>query len=179
MTAQPRFPEARRQKYLTGLADEQLAKDDAATALLTSAEAAAEAETKRRVRLGNEVIRHRKVRLEAVGRCEAAAQSFTAAVAEVLESAGHERAAMTELSGPHADTLADVSIMRRFSRYLSHELRQLSGPTGAKFGEIRLCNYFRANLSWEDAERRTASALPGREGNGADDDQPLNKGDTL
>ena len=169
MTAkQAIFPNSRQVAFLTGLADEALAEQDKAAAILSAAEVAKEAQTRERLRLGNAVIKYRAARLKAVGRCEVAAKAFTDAVAEVIKAAGQERDAMTELSGPHADTLADVSIMRRLSRYLSHELRKLSGPTGTSFGEIQLCHYFRASLSWEAAERRTASALPGHEGNGAD-----------
>ena len=96
---------------------------------------------------------------------------------ELCEAAGMEREAMAGLSGPHPDVLADVSITRRLSRYLSHELRQLTGPTATRFGEIRLCNFFRSSLSWEAAERRTASTLPDHEGNGVADDKPVNRGD--
>ena len=177
MGTQARTPAARRTAYLHGLADTAIAEQDRAAALLTAQEAAKEAQTRERLRLGNAVIKHRAARLEAVGRCEAAAKAFTGATAEVLAAAALEREAMADLSGAHADILADVSILRRLSRYLSHELRQLTGPTASRFGEIRLCNFFRSSLSWEAAERRTASTLPGHEGNGAADDKPVNRGD--
>ena len=163
-------PRDREAAYLHELAQEALAARDAEAQILNAAEAAREAREAKNMKLAIAVQKHRKARFAAVGRCEAAAKAFTEAVAEVIKAAGQERAAMTELSGPHADTLADVSINRRLSRYLSHQLRQLSGPTATRFGEIQLCNYFRANLSWQDAERRIAAALPGHEGNGAVDD---------
>lgn len=167
MTAKQTFPDSRRQAFLTGLADEQLARDDAAAALLSAAEAAKEAETKRRIKLGNEVIRHRKARLEAVGRCEQAAVAFTDAVKVLVDVAENERRDLVALGeGKHADLLNKASLERRISRYLSHQLRSLSSPVAPRFGDIGLASWFRPSVDWRTAEARTCAALAGKEGNG-------------
>ncbi len=153
------FPSARQAEYLGGLADEALAAEDATKAILTTVEAEKEAQTRERLRLGNAAIKYRAARLEAMGRCEAAAKAFTDAVRDVVYEAGQERAALVELKEGHADLLTEAAIYRRMSRYLSHQLRRLTGSASARFGEVQLANYFRAAVDWTTAERRLSAGL--------------------
>ena len=176
METPARTPAARRTEYLRGLADEALAAEDASKAILSAAEAAKETDTRRRLALGNTAIRCRLDRLKAVGRAEKATKAFVAAVEDVIDHALHERAALAGLGEP-GEMLTPPSITRRLARYWSHEMRNVDRRMSTKFGEVHLANYFRASVDWTTAEKQVTSARPGREGNGAIEDQPDNTGD--
>ncbi len=158
MTAQPRFPEARRQKYLRGVADEALAAEDATKAILTTVEAEAEATVKRRLKARTMAAKYRGERLIAVSRAEKRAKDFVQSVRDILHAADGEREALSELGVP-AETLTHASILRRLSRSLSSELRTLGTPAQQRFGELRLTQNFRPADSWVEAEKQATAVL--------------------
>ena len=158
MTEQPQFPEARRQKYLRGLADEALTAEDATKAILTTVEAEKEATAKRRLKARTMAAKHRADRLVAVAHAEKAAQDFVQSVRDILHAADGEREALSELGIP-AEILTHASIKRRLSRSLSSELRTLGTPTEPRFGEVRLAQNFRPADSWVEAEKQATAVL--------------------
>ena len=158
MTAQPQYPQARRQKYLRGLADEALAAEDKTAAILSAHEAEAEATARRRLKARTMAAKHRGDRLVAVAHAEKAAKEFVQTVKDIIALALDERAALAELGEP-GEMLTPISITRRLARYWSHEIRNVDGRMSTKFGEVQLANYFRASVDWTTAERRATSAL--------------------
>lgn len=170
------FLNAREVAYLRGIAGEALETQDKTAALLSNAEAEKESDTRRRLALGNKVNRQRADRLKAVGMAETHVKDFCRAFARVLASADAERRTLAELDTP-APGLTPASILRRFGRYLSAALGGIDGVPKAWFGEMRLTNLFRPLDTWVEAEKHVTSALSGREGNGAVDEQPDNTGD--
>ena len=153
MVTPQKFPTARRTAYLYGVADEALAAEDKTAAILSAHEAEVEKAAHDRVRLGNVAVKARAARLVAVGEAEKACKSLIAAVREVIDLAGEERAALAKIGEP-AETLTPPSVTSRLARYWSHEMRQLVGPTAMKWGGVTLANYFRATVDWTAAERR-------------------------
>ena len=158
MTAVQKFPTARRNAYLHGIADAALTEQKESAAILSAHEAEKEKAVRDRIRLGNVAVKARAARHLAVGEAEKACKSFIAAVRDILNHAADERAALAAI-GESCETLTAPSVTGRLSRYFSHELRTLAGPTAAAWGGLRLANYFRASNDWTAAERRAVPNL--------------------
>ena len=153
MSEVQKFPAARRNSYLHSIADQALSAEAESAAVLAAHEAAREKAARDRIRLGNVAVKARAARHLAVGEAEKACKSFIAAVREVIDLAGEERAALAKMGEP-AEMLTPASVTSRLARYWSHEMRQLVGPTAMKWGGVTLANYFRASLTWISAEKR-------------------------
>lgn len=149
----------RRREYLDGIADTALDQEDDDTARRKAIEDRQEAAEK--LRRENAIKREaaRESWLEAVEQMQDAAKEFVAALERGLEAAADERAAGPgERSGV---IQSDTGRCNRISRYLSAEIRRVIGPTGARFGELRLTTAIpRPVADWQEQERRATGDRP-------------------